>query len=64
MARERLVANVKGGQFGPRAIFFDLRPGGRRRGGGAGQIGELEPQKTEEEAQKKKAVEGLFEGRV
>ena len=26
MARERLVANVKGGQFGPRAIFFDLHP--------------------------------------
>jgi len=22
MARERLVANVKGGKFGPRAIFF------------------------------------------
>ena len=26
MARERLVANVKGGQFDPRAIFFDLHP--------------------------------------
>ena len=26
MARERLVANVKGGKFGPRAIFFRFAP--------------------------------------
>jgi len=26
MARKRLVANVKGGQFGPRAIFSHLHP--------------------------------------
>ena len=26
MARERLVANVKGGQFDPRAIFFRFAP--------------------------------------
>ena len=26
MARERLVANANGGQFGPRAILFDLNP--------------------------------------
>ena len=25
-ARERLVANVKGGEFGPRAIFFLFAP--------------------------------------
>ena len=29
MARERLVANVKGGQFGPRAIFSHLHPPGQ-----------------------------------
>jgi len=41
MTRERLVVNVKGGKFCPRAIFFDLHstPPPASGGGGTGTSG-------------------------